>query len=90
MKSKNKKLKRELADSKSENESLRTIFAEFQVEFKQNKKHEKMFNELTVADLEDVFAIQQKLLAQIQSMNIGNDDLRNDNWAEFDLMEQQE
>lgn len=63
MKSKNKKLKKELADSKNENESLRTIFAEFQVEFKQNKKHEKMFNELTVADLEDVFAIQQKLLA---------------------------
>lgn len=88
MKSKNKKLKKELADQKNENESLRTIFAEFQVEFKQNKKHEKMFNELTVADLEDIFAIQQKLLAQIQSMNIGNDDLRNENWAEFDLMEQ--
>ena len=63
MKSKNKKLKKELVDSKSENETLRTIFAEFQVEIKQNKKHEKMFNELTVADLEDIFAIQQKLIA---------------------------
>ena len=49
-----------------------------------------MFNQLTVSDLEDIFAIQQKLMAQIQSLNIGSEDLQNHNWAEFDLMEQQE
>lgn len=38
MKTKNKKLKKELAESKNENETLRGIFAEFQVEFRQNKK----------------------------------------------------
>ena len=38
MKQKNKKLKKELAEQKSENESLRSIFAEFQVEFRQNGK----------------------------------------------------
>ena len=34
MKQKNKKLKKELSDIKKENENLRSIFAEFQVEFK--------------------------------------------------------
>jgi len=34
MKQKNKKLKKEVSDIKKENESLRSIFAEFQVEFK--------------------------------------------------------
>ena len=58
MKQKNKKVKKELADSKKENENLRSIFAEFQVEFKQNKKHEKLFQHLTVSDLDDIFAIQ--------------------------------
>ena len=57
MKSKNKKLKKELLDIRNENESLRSIFAEFQVEFKQGKKHEKMFNQLTLNNLEDIFAI---------------------------------
>ena len=57
MKSKNKKLKKELQEMKDNNESLRSIFAEFQVEFKQNRKHEKMFNELTISDLDDIFAI---------------------------------
>ena len=46
-----------------------------------------MFNQLTISDLEDIFAIQQKLMAQIESMNIGSKDLQNGNWAEFDLME---
>lgn len=44
MKQKNKKIKKELLEVKNENENLRSIFAEFQVEFRQNKKHEKMFN----------------------------------------------
>jgi hypothetical protein len=29
-------------------------------------------------------------MAQIQSMNIGSEDLQNGNWAEFDIMEQNE
>lgn len=29
-------------------------------------------------------------MAQIDSLNIGSDDLKNENWAEFDIMEQQE
>lgn len=66
-------------------ENLRSIFAEFQVEFKQNKKHDKRFEELTMGDMQDIFAIQLKLMAQIESMDIGSDDLRNENWAEFDL-----
>jgi len=44
MKSKNKKLKKEICDAKNQTESLRSIFAEFQVELKQNKKHEKQFD----------------------------------------------
>ena len=51
MKSKNKKLKKEIGEARSETESLRSIFAEFQVEFKQNRKHEKQFDQLTIADL---------------------------------------
>ena len=90
MKGKNKKLKKELGEQKTENETLRTIFAEFQVEFKQNRKHEKQFEELTISDLQDIFAIQQKLMVQIESMNINGGDLKNDNWAEFDMMEQTE
>ena len=88
MKQKNKKLKADLRDQKSTNETLRTIFAEFRVEFRQNKKQDKEFHQLTVADLQDIFAIQEKLMAQIQSMGIGTDDLQNGNWAEFDNMEQ--
>ena len=57
MKSKNKKLKKEISELKSDNENLRSIFAEFQVEFKQNKKSEKLFEELTIADIQDIFAI---------------------------------
>lgn len=89
MKSKNKKLKKEKESLKVENETLRSIFAEFQVEFKQDRKHEKDFHQLTIAEIQDVFAILQKLMAQTQSMNIGHNDLQNENWAEFDLMEQQ-
>jgi len=51
MKSKNKKLKKEIVEYKTENENLRSIFAEFQVEFKQNKKSEKLFEELTISDI---------------------------------------
>lgn len=57
MKSKNKKLKKEISSLKSENETLRSVFAEFQVEFKQNKMHEKDFMKLTMAEIQDVFAI---------------------------------
>ena len=89
MKSKNKKLKVDIGKAKNETESLRSIFAEFQVEFKQNRKHEKQFDQLTIADLQDLFAIQQKMMAQIDSMNIGSQDLKNENWAEFDQIEQQ-
>ena len=44
MKSKNKKLKKELTEVKSQNESLRSIFAEFQGKFKQDDKHKKDFH----------------------------------------------
>lgn len=44
-------------------ENLRTIFAEFAAEFKQNKKHDKRFEELTMGDMQDIFAIQLKLMA---------------------------
>lgn len=57
LKQKNKKLKKEIQEQKNETETLRGIFAEFQVEFKQGKKDQKMFNQLTVSDLEDIFAI---------------------------------
>jgi predicted RNase H-like nuclease (RuvC/YqgF family) len=38
LKQKNKKLKKEIIEQKNETETLRGVFAEFQVEFKQNKK----------------------------------------------------
>jgi len=60
------------------------------VEFKQNRKHEKDFHQLTVGDLQDIFAIQQKLLAQMVSLEIDEKDLTNQNWAEFEQMEQAE
>ena len=59
------------------------------MEFKQNKKQDKRFEELTISDLQDIFAIQQKLMVQIDSMNIGSGDLKNDNWAEFDMADSQ-
>ena len=43
MKLKNKKLKNQIKEQKEQMENMRSIFAEFQVEFKQNKKHEKPF-----------------------------------------------
>ena len=51
MKQKNKKLKKEVQNQKDQTESLRSVFAEFQVEFRQNRKHEKLFEELTISDL---------------------------------------
>lgn len=75
MKAKNKKLKKEKEETKQENETLRSIFAEFQVEMKQGRKHEKDFHDLTLGEVQDVFAILQKLMAQTQSMGIGSDDL---------------
>ena len=63
MKTKNKRLKKEIADQKAQMGNLRSIFAEFQVEFKQNKKHDKTFEQLTMGDMQDIFAIQLKLMA---------------------------
>ena len=51
LKTVNRKIKKELTESQSQNESLRSIFAEFQVEFRQNKKEQKLFGELTINDL---------------------------------------
>ena len=51
MKNKNKKLKKEKEALKQENETLRSIFAEFMVEFKQDKKHEKEFHKLTISEV---------------------------------------
>lgn len=49
-----------------------------------------MFEQLTISELQDIFAIQQKLMAQMESLNITTEDLQNQNWAEFDIMLQQE
>jgi len=38
--------------------NLRSVFAEFQIQFKHNKKHDKTFEKLTVSELQDIFAIQ--------------------------------
>ena len=43
MKKENNNIKKDLQDKKKEIESLKSIFAEFQVEFKLNMKQEKDF-----------------------------------------------
>jgi len=68
MKHKNKALKKQMLEKNRENETLRQILADFEAQFKQNRKDEKLFEELTMGDVEEIFALQQKLVAQIQSM----------------------